>query len=507
MAVKCSCGYVNHNPDARSCELCHAKLKPAGGGGAATKVSDSGDDLAKAAEEAGLEEEAAEKKASTKAAAKPAAKTAQEKEKEKVASRASAANARRAANGLDTLLFALAFPVSFPAALFVLLKTHDWVGVPLTVWIGQGMLALTAALGVALSLEPTSPVWLFAVLPVTMASALAGALLLLRMGETGAGYACTAAMLVASCAGLGVLVASRAGSIFEGHKEQVRAIDLSRDGKHLVTVAEDGALRVFEVETRKLLRTTAAHTPVATSVRLDASGKTAVTGGSDGFTSQWDLASEGGATKRTEAHRGGVTDVDVAVADGTTDARVLSGGVDGVVRVWAKDGSAAGSLARHKGAVTTVAWSPDGKRVASGGTDGAVYVWTPGSGSRFLEKHKGPVICVTWSPEGDRIISGGEDRLIVVWDVSDKKEPPRVLAGSGGGVRAIAVFPKGKLMVSAHDSRALVLWDLEKGVPKGELELPQVASSIVVSPDGAQLFVATSRVVRVIDVADAFPAP
>jgi hypothetical protein len=500
VAVKCSCGYVNHNPDARSCELCHAKLKPAGG--AASKLPDSSDDLAQVAAAAALEEEAAPKPASKQAAA---ARKASAPKQETAPSRPAGAGVRGGASGLDVLLFALSFPVSFPAALFVLLKSHDWMSVPVTVWIAQGMLALTAALGAALSVGPGSPAWLVAVLPLTLLSALAGGALLVRVGEKGAGWGTVGAVLAACCIGSGVVLATRAGPVFEGHREQVRAIDVSRDGKRLATVAEDGALRVFEVETRQLQRTTPAHMPVATGVRFDANGTDLVTAGSDGFASFWDLTSDA-AAQRIEAHRGGVTDVDVTTPAGTTDVRLLTSGVDGVVRVWSKDGETVGTLTRHKGAVTTVAWSPDGARIASGGTDGVVFVWTPGSGALALEKHKGPVSCVAWAPDGQRLVSGGEDRTIWVWDLSEKKEPPRVLAG-GGGVRAVAVFPKGKRMVSAHDSRALVLWDLDRGVVLGERELPAIGTSIAISPDGAQVFVATGRTVRVLDVADAFPAP
>lgn len=498
MAVKCSCGYVNHNPDARSCELCHAKLTS--GGAATAKVADHGDDLARAAAAAGVAEEETPKKAS---AGKPGGA-----KQEAAAPRAPGTGARGAASGLDALLFVLAFPVTFPAALFVLLRSHDWGGVPVTVWIGQALLALTAAFGVAISTGPGSPAWLAAVLPLTMASSLAGALLLVRMGEKGAGWASTGALVMASCVGSGMVLASRVGPLFEGHKEPVRALDVSRDGKHLATVAEDGALRVFEVESRLLVRTTAAHVPVATSVRYDKSGERAITAGSDGLVSIWELDAPDAAPMRIEAHRGGVTDVDVAVAEGATDPRILTSGVDGTLRLWAPDGSALASFTQHKGAVTTAAFSPDGTRVASGGTDGVVYVWTPGRGSIALEKHKGPVVCVAWAPAGDRIISGGEDRTIWLWDLSEKKEPPRLLAADAG-VRAIAVLPggKGKRMVSAHDSRTLVLWDLDKGVSLGESELPAIASALATSPDGAQLFVATGRLVRILDVSATFPAP
>ena len=56
-----------------------------------------------------------------------------------------------------------------------------------------------------------------------------------------------------------------------------------------------------------------------------------------------------------------------------------AGGEDGHVYVWeASAGHLLLRLAGHQGAVTSVAWSPDGSRLASGGgsrDSGEIFVW------------------------------------------------------------------------------------------------------------------------------------
>lgn len=497
MAVKCSsCGYANHNPDAKACELCQARLKPAEGKAAATAVADSGDDdLQKMASAATEEAPKDDKKAAAKA--KDASKAGPKPEAETAAAREVAVTPRRKTGAIDLLLFVLSFPVSFPAAITILLRSGDFAAVPATVWLGQGLLALIGASAYTMTLGAEAAPWMYAVLPAVAACALAGSLLLVRIGETGAGWAGIGVLVGGACLVSGTLLAMRGGSVFEGHADTIRAIDLSADGERLVSVGEDGTLRVWNVRARRLDQTIKAHQPVASAVRLDPASGLALTGGADGLVCSWDLASPGAAVLHVEAHRGGVLDLDFA-RDGA-DGRILTGGVDGAVRVWnLLDGEEQAALTQHEGAVTTVAWSPDGKRAASGGTDGSVLLWTPPGAAQELEHHQGPVMCLAWSPDGTRLVSGGDDRSVCVWNTVEGGDP-QAMKGPGA-VRAVAFLPDGKRVVTAHDSRTIVVWQLETGLPLGQHDLPAVATALAATPDGAGILAATGRTIRFVEL-------
>jgi WD40 repeat protein len=71
-------------------------------------------------------------------------------------------------------------------------------------------------------------------------------------------------------------------------------------------------------------------------------------------------------------HEGGTTCV-AFTADGKT---LVSGGRDGVVRVWrTSDGAAVGAFEGHAGSVRAVAVSADGRLAYSGGSDGTLRRW------------------------------------------------------------------------------------------------------------------------------------
>jgi small GTP-binding protein len=106
-------------------------------------------------------------------------------------------------------------------------------------------------------------------------------------------------------------------------------------------------------------------------------------------------------------------------------ARLLSGGADGTVWLWAASGRELAVLEGHRGPVLSVGWSPDGARLLSGGDDGTVRLWEAASGLALavLEGHKGPVWGVGWSPDGG-LWSAGAFGLVLLRPTDLQAFPP-----------------------------------------------------------------------------------
>jgi WD40 repeat protein len=93
---------------------------------------------------------------------------------------------------------------------------------------------------------------------------------------------------------------------------------------------------------------------------------------------------------------------------------------DSFVLLWdAQTGRQVNKLRGHKGAVMAVAFWPDDKTLVSGGTDGIVRLWepqAPGSSPRKpLPPSTGPVYSVAVSSDGRLIASGGADKTVTLW--------------------------------------------------------------------------------------------
>jgi WD40 repeat protein len=73
------------------------------------------------------------------------------------------------------------------------------------------------------------------------------------------------------------------------------------------------------------------------------------------------------------------------------------------------------TLGVHQGAITALAFSPDGKLLASGSADTTIRVWDPNNPQALLtlSGHTAPVTRVEFSTDGSVLISRAEK--VVIW--------------------------------------------------------------------------------------------
>mmetsp|Transcript_27603 Transcript_27603/g.77146 ORF Transcript_27603/g.77146 Transcript_27603/m.77146 type:complete len:490 (+) Transcript_27603:99-1568(+) len=88
------------------------------------------------------------------------------------------------------------------------------------------------------------------------------------------------------------------------------------------------------------------------------------------------------------------------------------------------------TLIGHSAPVYDLHWSPTGPGsknplnaavLASGGGDGCVFLWDVDNGTSLLKLavHRGPVTAVKFSPDGKKLVSGSFDTTVNLWTVSD----------------------------------------------------------------------------------------
>jgi WD40 repeat protein len=188
------------------------------------------------------------------------------------------------------------------------------------------------------------------------------------------------------------------------------------------------------------------------------------------------------------------------------DGRLASGSDDGTIIVWdLATGSPALTLEGHAGTINGLAWSADG-RLASGSYDGTIMIWdlATGTPAQTLEGHSGTVYSVAWSPDG-RLASGSSDDTVTVWDLASGT-PARTLKGHSDAVSSVAWSTDGRLASASWDGRVIV-WDLKSGTPEQILEGHSgTISSVAWSADGRLASGSYDDTVIVWDLATGTPA-
>jgi WD40 repeat protein len=272
--------------------------------------------------------------------------------------------------------------------------------------------------------------------------------------------------------------------IFEGHHGAVTSMALSGDGRLALSGGVDAALKLWDVTTGECLATSWGLTDLITSVSLSADGRFALMGCADGSVQLWEAATE----RRLRLFAGHADPVH-SVCLSSDGRHALSGGAQFLIRNETERFFTAGQLRMwdtatgrllplfdgHRGAVTAVALSFDGRFAVTGGGEwvsspedgrfsqsGQVYLWELSTGRclRTFTGHTDAVTSVCLSFDGRHVLSGSVDRTVRLWDVLSGR-CLRTFAGHTDAVTAVVLRSDSGYGLSASADGTVKVWVLD----------------------------------------------
>ncbi|MCP4424322.1 MAG: hypothetical protein GY803_07525 [Chloroflexi bacterium] len=165
-------------------------------------------------------------------------------------------------------------------------------------------------------------------------------------------------------------------------------------------------------------------------------------------------------------HRGVIT----RVAWSPDGRKIASPARDSAIRIWdAGTGKLLQTLDGQTGGhavwYSSLAWSPDGSQIAATSGDRSIELWDLENGNMYwaLDGHTGPVHSVSWSPDGAEVVTASGDSTVRLWDV-DQTELKWTSTDHADSVLAIAWSPNGKLAASGSADRTIRIWEKRIGL-------------------------------------------
>jgi WD40 repeat protein len=295
------------------------------------------------------------------------------------------------------------------------------------------------------------------------------------------------------------LVDPREINRFAGHTDNVTDIAFSQDGRYLLTssgrenismgLTDDNTIRLWDIETGEQIGIFEGHEDGITSIDISPDGRQLLSGSGDRSIRLWDVET-GQEIRSFVGHGSWVTDV-AFMPDGSSG---LSGSDDGSIIMWDLERGTWQPFT-HYGFDITLAISPDGQKFFSCGSlrgedQNSVVIWDLEAGydiGRFWGHdetgvHISPLAV---SPNGSYVISGDSSGNLIKWNTTSLDEIHR-LKGHNAPISGISISTDGSRAFSCDESGTSRLWDLATGESIGYFSPPAIGEIVrcAISPDG-----------------------
>ena len=257
---------------------------------------------------------------------------------------------------------------------------------------------------------------------------------------------------------------------FEGHASGVYSAAILPDGRRVLSGSggnpgddtPDGSWSVclWDLESGKALNRLDGRGDSITAIACDADGRRALVASYNGTILLWDIENWR-QIKRLQESRGVWS-----VCFSPDESQVLvAGGHENkpVLRLW--DLTTSQQVMRfdgHDPGCWQAIFTTDGRRILSTGLDRMIKLWDVKTGS-FVQSFRAAhaTTGAALSADGKILVSGnhGVDKTVLVWNV-ETGEQIKAFGGHTSGVQSVAISPDGRWAVSGSHDNTVRLWKL-----------------------------------------------
>jgi len=264
------------------------------------------------------------------------------------------------------------------------------------------------------------------------------------------------------------------------HAEHINDVQYAREYSDLFVTCAGSDIRVWHSKSFSELLRVQVPNQECNCIAFMPSGTSIVSGWNDGKIRSFLPQSGSLQYVINEAHRltgvgnssGGVVPKNgvTSICPSNDCKRVLSGGSDGQVRVWAVSKGTQvmiASMKEHKGPVYAISIKADDSECVSASADGSCITWSLTDAHPFVRINAlfaaNFFKSVAYHPDESQLLTCGTDRKITYWDVMNMNAI-RIIDGSDSAdVNCLHVNHDGRFFMSGGADKKVVLWNYDEG--------------------------------------------
>ncbi|NWZ32016.1 CFA52 protein, partial [Asarcornis scutulata] len=236
------------------------------------------------------------------------------------------------------------------------------------------------------------------------------------------------------------------------------AIEFMKDGKSIISAWNDGKIRAFMPETGRLMYViNNAHSLGVTAIAATNDCKRIVSGGGEGQVRVWAI---GEKTRKLETvlkeHISTVSCIKLK----KNDQECVTASLDGTCIIWDIVHSIRKQMILANTLFKCVCYHPEEYQLITSGTDRRIAYWEvyDGSAIRDLEGSlSGSINGMDITSDGTYFVTGGDDHLVKMWDYKEGTVT-HVGVGHSGNITRLKICPGNKYIVSVSADGAILLW-------------------------------------------------
>lgn len=292
--------------------------------------------------------------------------------------------------------------------------------------------------------------------------------------------------------------------VFMQHRQTVRALAWSPDGKTLASGANDMQLLTWNVNGLVQGQQHVAAPPHAIAWSPDSQWLAA---GSANRVALFTVANGLAQQQVVDAHNKTVTTLAWSPQQ---PLRLLSASLDMQAIVWNIPGfTQQTDFMRHTAAILSGSWASDGQTIATSSEGGVVRVWNASSGQEihgyYLDAQL-PMRALAFAPTGNTLAVGGDDGVVRLWSGlacqqqqqggfgNQCMDTPQRLTAHHGVIHTLAWSLDGRLLATGGDDGTLAIWyPRQSQTPLLRVHLNAPVLSLAWSPDGKQVATAAGN--------------